>query len=221
MGTAFLFYRSVWGMLVGVVLIPVFIRARKHQRLMKQSRNLQLQFIAGMQMVSGSLMAGYSMENAWRRAEQELVVLYGPDAEFCVQMRCMNQRLAVNEPLEKVLSDFAGESGVEEIRDFAEIFSYAKRSGGNLIEIIRSVTERMQHRAEILSEIETAVASQKMEQRMMNFLLPGILLFVTLSSPSYVSALYHNALGILVMSICLGGYLCCMYWSERITDIPV
>ncbi|MCC8151954.1 MAG: type II secretion system F family protein [Lachnospiraceae bacterium] len=220
-GAAFVFYRSVWAMVLGIVLIPLYVRSRRERWRRMCTQNLQQQFISGMQMVAGSLAAGYSMENAWRRAEKELIVLYGPEAEFCVQMRYMNQRLAVSEPLERILLDFAAESDVEEIRDFSEVFSYAKRSGGNLTEIIRSVTERMQRRAEILTEIETAVASKKMEQRMMNFLLPGILLFVTVSSPSYVSTLYHNALGILVMSICLGGYLCCMYWSEQITDIAV
>ncbi|MCD7981899.1 MAG: type II secretion system F family protein [Clostridiales bacterium] len=174
-----------------------------------------------MQMVSGSLGAGYSMENAWRRAEKEMAALYGEDAVFCVELRHMNQRLAMNEPLEKILSEYAVQSGVEDICRFSEVFSYAKRSGGDLGVIIRSVTGQMQQKAEILSDIEISVASKKMEQRMMNLLLPGVLLFVTISSPSYVSTLYHNALGILVMSICLGGYLCCLFWSEHLTDISV
>ncbi len=147
--------------------------------------------------------------------------LYGEEADFCVELRRMNQRLAMNEPLERILSEYASQCGVEDIQNFSEVFSYAKRSGANLTEIIRSVTGRMQQKAEVLSEIETSVASRKMEQRMMDLLLPGVLLFVTISSPSYVSTLYHNALGILVMSICLGGYLCCLFWSEHLTEISV
>ena len=187
----------------------------------RHTRELQRQFISAMQMVSGSLGAGYSMENAWRKAEKEMEALYGEDADFCAELRRMNQRLAMNEPLEKILSDYAAQSGIEDICQFAEVFSYAKRSGGDMRTIIRSITGQMQQKAEILSDIETSVASKKMEQRMMNLLLPGVLLFVTISSPSYISTLYHNALGILVMSICLGGYLCCLFWSEHITDISV
>ncbi|MCD8046378.1 MAG: type II secretion system F family protein [Clostridiales bacterium] len=221
MGAAFVFYRSVWAMVLGVFLVPFYINRRKKRWMRMRTQTLQRQFISGMQMVAGSLTAGYSMENAWRKAEEELAALYGSDAEFCMQMHGMNQRLAVNEPLEKILYDFAIESGVPEIRDFSEVFSYAKRSGGNLTEIIRSTTGRMQRKEEILADIEAAVASKKMELRMMDLLLPGILLFVTISSPSYVSALYHNALGIAAMSVCLAGYLGCMYWAERLTDIPV
>ncbi len=218
---AFLFYRSLWGMVPGAVLAFVVFKGRKKKWESDRLGSLKQQFVSGMQMVSGSLAAGYSMENAWRRAAGELETLYGADAEFCVQMRQMNQRLAVNEPLEKVLDDFAVQVGVEDICRFADVYGYAKKSGGDLSRIIRSVTRRMQEKTEVMTEIETSVASKKLEQGMMNFLLPGILLFVTLSSPSYVSALYHNTLGILIMSIALGGYLGCMLWSERIMDIPV
>lgn len=220
-GAAFVFYRSAWAMILGIFIIPLYIKSSRKRWMQKHLQELRQQFISAMQMVSGSLSAGYSMENAWRRAEQEMNSLYGENAEFCMDLRYMNQRMAMNESLEKILTEYAGQSDVEDICQFAEIFSYAKRSGGDLTEIIRSVTGRMQQKAEILSDIETAVASKKMEQGMMNLLLPGVLLFVTVSSPSYVITLYHNALGVLVMSVCLGGYLCCIFWSERLTDIQV
>ncbi len=221
LAAAFLFYRSLWAVLLGVVIVPLYMKEQWDRWERVRTRELKSQFLSGMQMVSGSLRAGYSMENAWRKAEKELEVLYGPDAAFCVEMHRMNQALAVNEPLEKVLADFAAESGVEDICDFSEIFGYAKRSGGNLTEIIRTVTERMQAKEEILSEIETSVAAQRMEQRMMDLLLPGILLFITISSPSYVTALYHNLTGVLVMSASLAGYVGCIFWSEKIMDISV
>ncbi len=218
---AFLFYRSLWALSLGAVVVPFYLWMQRGRWQDKRRREMEGQFISGMQMVSGSLRAGYSMENAWKKAEKELTALYGAEAVFCTAMRRMNQKLAVNEPLEKVLTEFADESGVEDICRFAEVFSYAKKSGGDLNEIIHAVTERMQVKAEILDEIETAVAAQRMEQRMMDLLLPGILLFITISSPSYVEALYHNPLGILVMSISLAGYLVCIFWSEKLMDIPV
>ncbi len=218
---AYLFYRSFWALLLGAILIPLYLWTQRNRNDERRTQEMTGQFLSGMEMVAASLSVGYSMENAWRRAEKELVALYGPDAAFCVEMRRMNQQLAVNEPFEKVLTGFAEESGVEDIVRFAEVFGYAKKSGGNLTEILRSVTERMQEKTTILSEIETAVASQRMEQRMMDLLLPGILLFITISSPSYITALYHNPLGIFVMSACLAGYLGCIFWSEKLMDIAI
>lgn len=220
-GTAFLFYRSVWGLLPGAILIPVYMKQRRRQWRIMQEQKLGQQFVSCLQMVSASLNAGYSMENSWRAAEEELVRLYGEDAEICKEMKQMNQRIRMNEPMEKILWEFAVKSGVEDILNFAEIFRYARRSGGNLTEIIRNCVKQMQEKTETLAEIRNAVAAKKMEQKMMNVLLPGVLLFVTVSSPSYASTLYHNGLGILVMSICLAGYLGCLIWSEKLTEITV
>lgn len=161
------------------------------------------------------------MENAWKNAETDLQKLYGTDAPLCRDLRMMNQKLSMNAPIEEVLSSFAAESGIEDIVQFAEVFRYAKRSGSNLSEIIKTVVGHMQEKAEVMAEIANAVASRKMEQKMMNLLLPGVLLFITVSSPSYAGMLYHNLPGACVMTACLAGYLVCLFWSKKIIDIRV
>lgn len=220
-GCAWLFYRSYRALILALFIVPFYVRERYIQWVHESRQQMKQQFLSLIQIVSGSLGAGYSMENAWKSAEVDLRKLYGENAGLCREMRKMNQKLAMNEPLEQVFSSFASASGIEEICQFAEIFRYAKRSGGNLSEIIRNTTAHMQEKAEVMAEIENAVASRKMEQRMMNLLLPGVLLFITVSSPSYSDLLYHNVSGACVMTVCLIGYLVCLQWSKRITDIRV
>ncbi len=220
-GAAFLFYRSPAAMMLAVIFIPMYLARKKQAYVRERKQRLQQQFKSGMQMVSGSLAAGYSMENAWKNAEKDLERLYGRNSEFYLELNRMNQKLRMNEPLEQILYDFAIRSGSEDICNFAEIFRYAKRNGGNVTEIIRTTIRRMQEKADIMAEIENAVAAKRAEQKMMNVMLPGILLFVTLGSPEYVSSLYHTPLGVFVMSICLAGYLFACRWSEKLTDISV
>lgn len=221
MGAAFLFYRSWYGLFLAVGIIPLCIHRDRKARKMMQEQSLKRQFISGMQVVAASLSAGYSMESAWQIAQKDMEKLYGQEAVFCRELRGMNQKMAMNEPLEPLLTDFARRSEIEDIRNFAEIFQYAKRSGGNLREIIRDTIAGMQEKADILDEIATAVSARKMEQKMMNLLMPGILLFITLSSPEYVDCLYHNEVGVLAMTVCLAGYVASCLWSEKIMDIEV
>lgn len=220
-GTAFLFYRSPIAMALAAVFVPMYLMRKRQTYIRERKLRLQQQFKSGMQMVSGALAAGYSMENAWKNAEKDLERLYGKDSEFYQELSRMNQKIRMNEPIEQILYDFAIRSGSEDICNFAEIFRYAKRSGGNVTEIIRTTISRMQEKTDIMAEIENAVAAKRAEQKMMNIMLPGILLFITLGSPEYVSSLYHTPFGVLVMSICLTGYLFACRWSERITDIAV
>lgn len=216
-----MFYRSPIAMILAVIFIPIYLIRLRNAYIRERKHRLQQQFKSGMQMVSGALAAGYSMENAWKSAEKDIGRLYGTESEFYLEIRRMNQKIRMNEPLEQMLYEFAIRSGSEDICNFAEIFRYAKRNGGNVTEIIRTTVNRMQEKADIMAEIENAVAAKRAEQKMMNFMLPGILLFVTLGSPEYVDSLYHTPLGVLVMSICLTGYLFACRWSEKMTDISV
>ena len=74
---------------------------------------------------------------------------------------------------------------------------------------------------EAVIEIRTAVTAKQLEQRMMLVLVPGILLFTTISSPEYGEVLYHTPLGVLVMTACLIGYLAAALWGDRIVTIEV
>lgn len=220
-GAAFLFYRSPIAMILAVIFIPMYLIRKNRAYIRERKYRLQQQFKSGMQMVSGALAAGYSMENAWKNAEKDIGRLYGTDSEFYLELSRMNQKVRMNEPLEQILYDFAVRSGSEDICNFSEIFRYAKRNGGNVTEIIRTTVNRMQEKADIMAEIENAVAAKRAEQKMMNFMLPGILLFITLGSPEYAASLYHTPFGVLVMSICLAGYIFACRWSEKLTDISV
>lgn len=220
-GAAFLFYRSVYALALAAIFIPLRLRQRRKDCVRLQKERLARQFQSGMQAAAGALAAGYSMENAWCSAQEEIGRLYGREAEFYVELSRMNQKIRMNEPMDRLLTEFARRSGIEDICNFAEIFCYARRSGGNMNEIIKRTVSRMQKKAAILAEIETAVAAKRAEQKMMNYLLPGVLLFITLSSPEYVSSLYKTVPGMLVMSVCLVGYILAVRWSEKIVDIQV
>jgi tight adherence protein B len=63
--------------------------------------------------------------------------MYGGDSDIVVKFKHIVIRLGQNENLEDILDDFAEESKVEDIMYFAEIFRYAKRSGGDLMAVIK------------------------------------------------------------------------------------
>ena len=72
---AWLFYRSVWGMLLFPAAYLVCVK--KYCALQKEKRKEQLlmEFKDAMQSASAALLAGYSVENAWRETEKELLEL--------------------------------------------------------------------------------------------------------------------------------------------------
>ena len=54
---------------------------------------------------------------------------------------------------------------MEDIENFGEIFQVARRSGGNLKEIIQSTADNITRKTETRREIEISLAAKKMEQK--------------------------------------------------------
>lgn len=219
--TAWLFYRSVWGLLLLPVIFICCRRRFREERQKKRKEQLLYEFKDSMQAVSGALLAGYSMENAWREAEKEVRKMHGKDSFMYQELHRMNQAVSMNEPLERVLAEFAARSGCEEIESFSEIFSFAKRSGGDFAGIIRTTVQKLTGRIEVEREIATVLAGKRLEGRIMNGMPVMILVYLTLTSGAFLDVLYGNMSGVLVMSGALGIYAGALYLSARILDIEV
>lgn len=54
-----------------------------------------------------------------------------------------------------------GGSKVEDIMYFAEIFRYAKRSGGDLMAVIKNTAQIIQQKEEVMSEVDTIISGKK------------------------------------------------------------
>lgn len=157
-----MFYRSVWALVLIVPVVIVCVCRSRTRREQEQTKNrVQRQFQSAMQSVSGALGAGYSLEYAWRYAQGDMQRLYGKDEDIVREFAYMNRKIQMSEPLEQVFYEFACNSGSEDIYHFAEILLHVKRSGGNLTEVIRTTTAKMQEKAEVLQEIEIAVAAKR------------------------------------------------------------
>jgi tight adherence protein B len=218
---AWLFYKSVYGM---VLFVPLFVILRKRYaktQCKKRQQELLLQFRDGMQAVSAALLAGYSMENAWREAEAEVQTMHGDRAYMALEFGRMNEAIRMNQPLESGLQEFAGRSGCEDIESFAEVFSFAKRGGGDFAGIIRNTVERMNGKIEVEQEIATAVSGKKLEGKIMNLMPVFILCYLNLTSGDFLNGLYGNILGIGVMTAALLAYGGAIRLSERIMDICI
>lgn len=218
---AFLFYQSLIPFAAGLLLFPLYWR-REKQRLVRSRQDLlKRQFKDCLRSVSGALRAGYSMENAWREAQGDMEQQYGADSDVCMELGQIRHQLDCNVPLEQLVEDWGRRSHVEDMEQFGEIFSFAKRSGGDFIGIISDTVTRLTDKMELQQELESSLSARRLEQRIMNIVPLFILGFVRFSSGEFLEALYHNPLGIAVMTGCLMIYGGAFLWAERLIRIRV
>lgn len=166
------------------------------------------------------LRAGWSVENALRECSGEMRERYG-SSRIVKELNRIVNGMDNQIPTEQLLLEFGERSGVEEIRDFATVFAIARRGSGNLAEILQRTGALISDRIETGNEIETLLAGRRLEQHIMDAIPFFLILYIRLTSPGFFTALYHNAAGIAVMSVCLGVYLAALALAERISDIHV
>ena len=217
----YLFYDSLK---MCIICIPFFIvdyRELKKEKLKKQKRELTLQFKAMMEALVTSLTAGYSLEHAFTDAKRDLSFIYEKDAMIFRELDEMIAGLKVNIPIEKLLMDFGDRSGVEDIENFANVVAAAKKSGGNLIRIIEKTVRSISDKISVEEEMETMITAKKLEEKIMMVMPYGILFYLRVSNGGFLDVLYHNALGIVLMTVFLTGVYLANVWASKIMDIPV
>ena len=110
--------------------------------------------------------AGYSPEHALEEAYKDLKHLYKSDSLIMQELHYMIQQLHMNITIEKVLEDFGERTGIEDIISFAEVFATAKRTGGDLVHVIKVTSNTISDKIDIKREIITLI-SKKLEANIM------------------------------------------------------
>ena len=171
--------------------------------------------------VASSLSAGYSIENALASSVNELSVLFGQRGMIVQEFAFMVQQIRTNRSVEHVLEDFAQRSGLEDVQNFAEVFSVAKRSSGNVGGIMRHTAEVIRDKMQVREEILTMTASRQFEQKIMNMIPFFIVFYVESASPGFFSQMYGTSMGRVLMSGCLAVYLISYVLAKKILDIEI
>ncbi|MDD3217586.1 MAG: type II secretion system F family protein [Lachnospiraceae bacterium] len=217
----YLFY-SVWWMIF--LLIPVgiwWVLQRKNACQIKRKQRLNLQFKDALSALRISLQAGYSLENAVLETYKDLQKIYQSQDEIVQEFRYLVRQMRIQVPVEQLFVELSDRSGVEDIENFASVFSIAKRTGGNLAAILEQTAVRLSDKIDVKKEIEASIASKKFEQNIMALMPAGIILYMRICSPDFLNGLYGNMLGIAIMTVCLGIYLGAYQLGRKIVTIEV
>ena len=196
---SWLFYGNIYFSILMSPWLYLYIRENSKNNKRKERQQLALQFKDAMTAVSFALNAGYSVENSFKEALEELKMLYGRNAVIV-----------------KSFSEIA-----TRIQYFSEIFGYAKRSGGDMITIIKDTTSLIREKIELDSEIKTIISGKKQEQEIMSIMPFAMVGYLRFTSYDFIAMLYGNIAGRIFMSVCLIVVIVADYIAKRIVNIEI
>ena len=190
----YLFYQSPAVFLFILPIAAWYIRQRKRQQIQLRKKRIHYQFKEALNALQIGISAGYSLDNAVRETRKDLERIYGKTAEMTMEFSYMEIQLKHSIPLEELLYDLGMRSRVEDILNFSDILVQSKKMGGNMKEILQKCIASMEERIQVKKEIDTMLASRKMEQRIMSIIPLGIILYMRITSPGFLDVLYDTCL---------------------------
>ena len=219
--TAYVFYRSFFAFVLLMPLGLLYPFYKKKDLKKNRLRQLTLQFKEGIQVLASFLSAGYSLENSLFMSVRELEALYGKGAMITEEFERLAAGVRMNRPVEQLLGEFGERSGIQDVDQFVQVFGIARRSGGELVEIIRQSAGVIRDKIQVQEEIQTMTAARVFEQKIMNGIPFGIILYIDFTSPGFFDIMYGTWMGRLIMTLCLAFYMGAVILSGKILDIEI
>lgn len=122
---------------------------------------LNYQFKDALNGLSVAVQAGYSAENAVSACTRDLERLYPEDSDIVREFRYIESQQKVSVPVEELFLNFGERCRIEDIENFAAVFSTAKRSGGDMDKIIQTSARMLGDKIDVKKEIEATLAAKK------------------------------------------------------------
>nr|WP_260510247.1 type II secretion system F family protein [Paenibacillus typhae] len=220
-GIGYLFYHQL---LISLLLVPAGVYApRMLRQYLKDRRRsaLNLQFKQTLFSLSSSLSAGRSVENAFREAVADLQLL-DPEgnSDMLAELSIICARMEYNQPVEEALHDFSRRAGMEDVERFADVFTVCKRTGGDLVEVVRRTSTIIGEKLDIQQDIAVSIAQKKFEAKALLAAPLLMVLFMSLTASDYMQPMYTGA-GMAISTLSLAGLFLCYRWTTKIMDIPL
>lgn len=217
-----LFYDTLFG----VILSPlIFLLSKKPIEEMlseRRRRKLRDEFRDVLYSFSSSFTAGAHMEEAMEIAVFQIREIYGESSDMGTELMDMIKKMreAAGSDVE-LWDDLALRSGLEDIEDFARVFSACRDSGGNLVQAVDRAATLIVEKINIENEMRALFSQKKTEGRMVGIMPILMILFLRITSPSYLDPMYETLVGRLMMTAAITAMVYSIYLTEKITKVDV
>jgi tight adherence protein B len=218
----FIFFRIHFISLIFAPLAFLYPKVRCKNIAEKKRSELKSQFRDMLYSMSSSLMAGRPLESAFSDVRDDLEILY-PDEETPIrkEVGIILRRTALNESVEDALGDLALRSKIDDIESFCNIIITCRRTGGNLVEIVKNTSNIIGDKLEIKQEIDIMLAARKFEKNILNAMPVVLILILSFVAGDYIEPVFTTLMGRMVMMAACAVMLASWFISGKIMNIPI
>jgi tight adherence protein B len=202
---------AILGLLIGLGLPWLFLAVAKSRR---ESRFLS-QLPDTLQLLAGSLAAGYSLPQAMDSVLQESRAPI--KNEFSRAL--METRLGL--PAEDALDGIAARTGSRDFSWIVMAIRIQRDTGGNLAELLATVAETLRERERLRRQVSALSAEGKLSGWILGGLPVVFAVYLTTARPEYIGPLYTTRLGLFLLGIGIATLAVGAVWMAKVIKVEV
>ncbi len=196
------------GIAIGAIMVLRFIASRRMRQFEKQLPDT-------LQLLAGTLRAGYSLPQGLEAVSTESVDPMG------YELRRVMTEARLGRELEEALGAAAERLNSPDFAWAVMAISIQREVGGNLNELLMTVSDTMVARERLKGEVATLTAEGKMSAILLGGLPPGLGLVMWVMNPEYIDVLFTNFLGKVFLGAGIVSSIIGLAWMKKVITIDV
>lgn len=166
-------------------------------------------------LLANSLRSGYGLTQAIEHVGEELSPPLG--TEFLRVVREIGLGLSTTDALENLLKRVPS----DDLDLMVTAITIQHEVGGNLAEVLDTISHTIRERVRVKGEIQVLTASQRLSALIITMLPVGLAVFLQVVRPDYISTLYTTTCGLIMLGVAIAGILSGYLVMRKITAIEV
>lgn len=205
-------------MLVGLILVIVLavLPVKVVQFMAKRRRKKFVAQLPGtLQLLSGSLRAGYSLMQGVEAVSHEVTDPMGRE------LRRVTVEARLGRPLEEALDDAADRLGSVDFRWTVMAIRIQREVGGNLSELLQTVAATMMERTRLKREVDALTAEGKISAIVLGLMPVGLGGALFVINRPYISLLFSEFIGQVMLAGATVMAIAGFAWMKKIIKIGI
>lgn len=218
---AWLFFQSLWGLLCIPVCVGLLWKRTKKQEKQRRQEKEQEQFVEYLGFLKEALLVGYSLEQAVGEGKKGMLTTMKEEEPFLQEVMRLERKMQLGTSVETAFAQWAENALCEDIGDFAEVLFIAKRTGGAVQQVIENTEQVIRDKQETIRYIRSVMHSREYEAKVMKCMPFAMLGYLRLFMSDFLAPLYHNAVGVCVMTVVLVVYFSLCLVVDKVTAVSL
>ena len=181
----------------------------------KRVQRFEQQFPEALDMMGRAMRAGHAFPTAVKMCGEEMAEPMGRD------FRILSDEMNYGVPAAEALQNLALRVPLPDVSYFVVAVMIQRESGGNLAELLDSISAILRARLKLLGEVRTLSAEGRLSAIILTALPFGVALLVNLVNPDFMKVLWTDPAGLKVVGGALFMMVLGMLWMRSIIRIRV